>query len=220
MKLVLLSISAFVIAASATAQTADHNKWYISAGIGTFGNNLLAPRAVLRDGRLAAKALPSFDLSIKRFITPSFAVGVSGSSYEYNNIQGYKTVADPRMADTARMYGFLIGKEGKYRKTRSLAVECMKIYRRFDDVSIVLYGTAGLGITHTTGYDYNDGNICFTNIGLITIDGFDPKTYIDENKWIADIHPIGIRGGNRLCWYGELGYGYKGIVNVGLGYKL
>ncbi len=221
MKQVLLSISAFVMAASAIAQTSDHHKWYVSAGVGTLGNNLLLPHPTFNNGSLIARPLPAFNLSAKRFFSSSFAVGITGAFYKYDNIQSYKRLTNEAVPDTARAYEVSTGREGKYLKTYSISLECMKVYKRFDDVSIILYGTAGAGITHTTGYDLHDGSSYFPNSNLIVLNClYYPQTPINENKFIADIHPIGIRGGNRLCWYGELGYGYKGIVNVGLGYKL
>lgn len=220
MKNTILTLAALAIITAATAQTADSHKWYVSAGVGAMGNDLLHPAQYFEAGRLAAKTFPAFNVAVKRFITSSFAVGLSGGMYQYNNIHGYRKIGTPKLLDTSPVYEIIIGSEGKYRKTLSIAAECMQIYKRYDDASIILYGSAGLGITHTTGYNFNDGMPYFPNASLIAIDGYDPKTTIDENKWIAAIYPIGISGGKRLCWYGELGYGYKGILNVGVGYKL
>ena len=64
MKLVLLSISAFVMAASANAQTSDQHKWYISAGVGAYGNNPLLPQQATRGGALIAKAQPAFNVGL------------------------------------------------------------------------------------------------------------------------------------------------------------
>ena len=220
MKLVLLSISAFVIAASAIAQTSDHHKWYVSVGVGTYGNNPLLPQQATRDGALIAKVQPAFNAGIKYFVTKNFALGLSGGYYVFkSNYQHVSAGGSPAATDYTQEYT----SSAQYRKIFCIAAEATVVYKRLKHSNMAIYGTAAIGVDHNKGYDYNSRFTDYPNQPPVYMcGGLGPYLgdNVDENKMTANLSPIGIRGGNRLCWYGDLGYGYKGIINVGVGYRL
>lgn len=219
MKPILLAISTLILLASATAQTTDHHKWYVSAGTGIYGNNPLLPLKTVTNGELIAKPQHAFNVGIRYFANKNFAIGLSGGYYSFKSSYEHVVSAGaPAAADYVQQYTTT----AQYRKIFCIAAEATVVYKHLKNNDMAIYGTVAIGVDHNIGYDYYDRNDVYPNQPPMYTCGFgwSPKTNVDENKMTANISPIGIRGGNRLCWYGELGYGYKGILNVGVGYKL
>lgn len=213
-----------VIAVSAisncvSAQHATTRGWQVTAGTGTYANNLLLPLPDVMYGKVATSMQPAINISAKYFFNQRFALGISGGYYKFrNHFSNTRYYGDPSAID----YTIINNDISNSRSTLCLATEATYIYATLKQGRLSLYGSGAVGITHSKGADYNDGLPYYPNMGpvLICFFGYGPERTIDENKMTAHITPIGIRSNKKLFWYGELGYGYKGIVNAGLGYKL
>lgn len=98
------------------------------------------------------------------------------------------------------------------------AVECQVIYDRIYKTSRVLYCSAGLGYVYSTGavrtVEARYGP--YNNVPAYSY------SYSTGGKDNVKLHftLVGIRGGKDACWFAELGYGYKGVVNAGLALKI
>ncbi|WP_165042913.1 outer membrane beta-barrel protein [Dysgonomonas sp. ZJ709] len=81
----------------------------------------------------------------------------------------------------------------------TIAAEADYIYFRRENFTF--YSTVGLGGTiYDQKYKMNDG-------------GEDTKSHTNLNFQLS---PIGVKYGDRLGFFGEMGFGYKGLFNFGL----
>jgi hypothetical protein len=183
---------------------------------------LLLSLRSFQDGKYIATTQPAFNIAAKYSLNKIFAVGLSGGYYRFSTKYEKTVASNDGKLPSDPWYVLSTNITGQYRKVFCIAGELTATYKRFKGRSLELYSTAAFGVTHTTGYDLHDGGSYFpNNPGTIILNClWNPSTSVDQNELTAYISPIGIRGGNRLCWYGELGYGYKGMLNVGVGYKL
>lgn len=84
----------------------------------------------------------------------------------------------------------------------AIAPECRVNYKT--RTWIRYYGTVGFG--HTFVSEVYKGTY---------------STETDRSGYFAfHLSPIGFRAGRRLCGFAELGFGYKGLLNVGVSYSL
>ncbi|MCX4262070.1 MAG: hypothetical protein OSJ31_04130 [Alistipes sp.] len=42
---------------------------------------------------------------------------------------------------------------------------------------------------------------------------------LNTRQWVLDITGFGISAGNRLFWYGEIGWGASGMLRTGIGFR-
>lgn len=201
----LLLLLSFLFGYSSIAQTSkSEHGLYITTGIGLYSSNLLMPTTFYH-------YIPKGNINagIKYQFSKRFSAGISGGYFTQE-----KTYATPLAVD---QWGAYQVDHKEYRETWWTAAEVSIIYANLGRTSIVLYGSAGAGITHTTGY--NESNVLYNQpVFICRVGYYTPQ--IDENRLTANVTPLGIRGGRKLLWYAEAGYGYKGIFNAGLGYKL
>ena len=89
-------------------------------------------------------------------------------------------------------------------KTVAMELYYIYLFRKY----IELYTFAGVGPTSSTEQN--------------TLSGSFGSSRQSESKagLKGQYTPIGIRAGGRLGAYAELGYGYKGLVNLGISFKL
>ena len=212
----LLCAMGIVASATSFAQSnytaTDKGKFYVTAGVGAYPAYWSENIPKSYNETLFVEPSITYSLSIKYFLSKNFALSVGGgyykvstkfsqsyygTEYSFNNPQG--------------VTGWHTSTTGYKYKTLQVFVEGNWVYYRMHKKSRVLYGGVGICVTHTTGaatfYD-NDGDL-----GPF---GFD----IDENRVKPGITLLGIRGGRKIGWYAELGYGFKGIVNAGLSLRL
>ena len=93
---------------------------------------------------------------------------------------------------------------GHYKRSAfALAPECQVIYKQKG--IITYYGFIGVGNAFIKGkYTSKTSNAM--------------ETYT-ANYANPQITPFGIKAGKKLCGFGEVGFGYKGIVHLGVGYN-
>lgn len=65
-----------------------------------------------------------------------------------------------------------------------------------------LYALAGMGYFVVTSANYNNNNSDYNNFGLT-----------------LQLTPLGVRFGRKVGGFAEIGYGYKGLVNMGVNAK-
>jgi len=94
---------------------------------------------------------------------------------------------------------------GMYKRTSvTLAPECQLIYTRKGLVTY--YGFLGVGSAFITGkYTSNSSSATYK---------------YTANMVNPQITPLGIKVGKRLSGLGEIGFGYKGILHLGLAYTM
>ncbi|GLU50847.1 hypothetical protein [Dyadobacter frigoris] len=69
--------------------------------------------------------------------------------------------------------------------------------------NVGLYALGGMGCFIVTSGNYNNNYSDYTNFGLT-----------------LQLTPLGIRFGRKFGGFAEIGYGYKGLVNMGINLKL
>lgn len=130
-----------------------------------------------------------------------FSTGVTYISYKYN-------VADRMMLGavyaferkTADLYNVNDVRVGGYEKNyHLLALEYR--YNYIEGKNITLYGDAGLGVMMQNEFYTPEGEV----------------QYERSDSWYAgyQLTPLGIKAGNTVGVYAELGFGYKGVFNFG-----
>ncbi|MFS4467506.1 hypothetical protein [Maribacter sp. 2210JD10-5] len=119
-----------------------------------------------------------------------------------DNIMLGGTVAFERVTDNAISGNKKIGERDSKTYTAALEAEYYYISQTF----IRLY--SGLG----AGYSFNKQEFTSTDS---TIKNQEEKF----NHFNFHVNALGIRVGNALAAFAEVGFGYKGIVNVGLSYQ-
>ena len=168
----------------------------VSAGFFT-GRSLQDKESLLADPEIAlyehtdAKSTPAIFLTFQRTLSPRFVLGFSlgtgSGSGKLNNETGGRNVD----------YSW---------RTYTVAVEARFVYldRRF----IRLYGLAGTGpniYRQVSSSSQRTG-------GVFNASGRSEEI---ELGTAYQITPIGIRCGTRIAGFAEVGFGYKGALNVG-----
>ncbi len=104
------------------------------------------------------------------------------------------------------------------RKAYTLAPEVSYYY--YVDPLVKVYCTAGVGVTYRQEHcEYSQDYINYGNhYGSIRTD-YPPGDHdrVQANTYLS---PVGFSVANRICWFGALGIGYKGILCTGLTVKL
>lgn len=224
MKRLLFSLAIFSLSLPVNAQNANKaHSWLFSIGTGVANTDLNNSQFQTRY-QLAPvlKPVGNINASVKYFVTSKLAIGVTAGFYHSTGYTERSSVATPSLSPTAGDYQILYTSVDYLRHTAYATVEASYTYCSFKKGKLNLYGTAGFGITHTTGYVDDKSNAVYVNwppYGTCFVGSLTPPA-IDENKMTAYIAPIGICGGKKIGWYAEAGYGYKGILNAGLALKL
>ncbi len=227
MKQIISTLALGVLAGFANevyAQAAYGNKHKVLINVGTGVGNGDLNNSEFRyryNMRPNLKPVANINVSVKYFISNRLALGVAAGFYHYTGYSEGNRVATPNLLPTAVDYQVEYFSRDYLRHTEYIAAEAAYTYLQLNRSCISFYSSGGFGITHTTGYVNDHSNAVYVNWPPYGTCGFDfDKGTIDENKLIAYVAPIGICGGKKLSWYAELGYGYKGILNAGIGYKL
>jgi hypothetical protein len=101
----------------------------------------------------------------------------------------------------------------------TLGSELTVVYDRIYETNRIVYFSFALGYGWLSG----TGSVVVTekdpNGTGATIVEPEQNFSLRTDKVKAHLSLVGIRGGKHLCWYAELGYGYKGILNGGLAYR-
>lgn len=113
-----------------------------------------------------------------------------GISLSYNSSKGDAYYFDTKVGDFHRQF-YTIAAEG--------------YYRYIDRDHLRLYGMVGLGVTYVT-QDYDATSAMSLEDNQTSYFNF-------------QVTPIGVAYGNKLGVLAEVGYGYKGILNVGVFYR-
>jgi len=153
----------------------------------------------------------TFSLSYHRKFDKYYWIGLA-MSYE-------KEGGDWSKQDTGSAYA-TIGLGTFKRQCLTVALEFVYAYYhdRFDYCTF--YGSIGTGMTMqneigTYDYTYYENN--FNN----GVNSLGPSREVDNSRTHFNLYysPIGLSVGKTLRWFGEIGFGYKGLFNSGLSYK-
>ncbi len=155
-------------------------------------------------------------LSYRYFLTDHFAIGVSGG---IDDVKGNLTYGNPNFN------GGQEGTAGTYiRHTTTIAPELFFKYTQHGRVMI--YGYVGMGYTRSRvekAYDpriyasfYQNG--VNTNTTLPDYLSAVNPLYITQYHINGQVTPFGLRIGEKIAWYMEVGFGYKGLINTGLSF--
>ena len=223
MKRLLLALAIFSLPLPVNAQNANRaHSWLFSIGTGVANTDLnISQFQTYFHVKPVVGPVRNINASVKYVVTKKLAIGITAGFYHYSNYSEATRVTTPSLSPAANDYQVLYSSLDYLRHTAYTTVEGAYIYYNFKKGNIQLYATAGFGITHTTGYVDRRENRVYINqpaYGSCFFGSFSPT--VDENKMTAYVAPIGIRGGKKIGWYAEAGYGYKGIFNAGLSYKL
>ena len=148
-------------------------------------------------------------LTYRHAFTRRFEVGVTAG---YENLSGDLSYGNPEENQSG-----LDGVSGHYSvHAYTVAVEPLLAY--FKRRSVMLYGYAGLGCT------YFDNKFTFyPNIQYPAFFYGAPGSLVPSNPYDyhttyfnAQVTPFGIRFGNTVAGFVEVGFGYKGLINGGL----
>ena len=206
-----ISMSATSFAQSNYTAT-DKGKFYVTAGVGAYPAywNEKMPKSHIE--RLFVEPSINYSLSIKYFLSKNFALSVGGSYYkvstEFNH--SYYGLPVGNYNPNGYVLEWYTSTTGYKYKTLQVFVEGNWVYYRMHKKSGVWYGGMGVCVTHTTGYIFEPGTYHSQDYGWD----------IDENRVKPGITLLGIRGGRKIGWYAEAGYGYKGILNAGVSVRL
>ncbi len=98
---------------------------------------------------------------------------------------------------------------GKYKASiATLAVELKPVY--YNGRFVQLYGLIGIGAR------YFQESLTEAGPGVAPQNNLQVTPFFLNTQWT----PIGLRAGKRLCGFAEIGVGYKGLLNVGVCYKM
>lgn len=145
------------------------------------------------------------------FLTDHIAIGLSGG---FDNVKGDVTQGNPKYN------GGHDGNIGVYaHNCYTIAPEFFVKYAGWN--VIMFYGYMGLGYSTssiTRGYSSDVIARTYQN-GVVTYQL--PPLEPDQNFSVykLQVTPIGIRAGSTVAAFIEVGYGYKGLVNMGLSLK-
>ena len=134
-------------------------------------------------------------LSGKYFLKERLALGITLGT---EKLSGYSNM-DWTIASSNTPFTYTIHKQ-------TIATELTMIYS--NNRNVRLYGLIGLGFSQfIVNYQFS---------GLPDIND---KWLIPAGNIAAQVTPIGIRVGNTFGLFLEFGYGYRGMVNMGLSYQ-
>ena len=142
----------------------------------------------------------------RHFLSDNFALGITGG---IDNEDGYISYGNPK-----GHWGF-DGTSGHYElHTYTLALETIFVYRKTRQKMV--YGLLGAGVTY-----FDDNCVIYDNAPLgapvpLPSNPYDYRTAMFNFQ----ITPLGIRWGDNIGGFFELGFGYKGIVNGGISGRL
>ena len=188
----------------------DKHRFYISAGGGIYPSDIVKGFNLLRlKGTVPAPGI-NYMGSVKFFIGNDIAVSIA-CAYD-NNTNYYKQPSHPILPEDYTVRNLTY----KY-TTLAGAVEATCIYDRIYRTTRVLYTTLSIGVAHTSA-TYIDRTDYMQN-GVL-IQGYPTTGKLDTTRLKGHLTFVGIRGGKKVCWYAELGYGFKGLINAGLSLRL
>ena len=200
----------------ADSSTTDKRRFILQGGVGAYSSDWVMSIVYFNAKEAVTQPNLIYSGSLQYWIGKDIGLSICGfySKGTYNSTVG--SVYDP--LDINDQIPHI---QTKYHTTYSViggAAECQVIYDRIHNTSKVLYCSGGVG--YEFGKGTKDSVIAFYPPGSHTASYY-PGT-MHKAKDIVKVHItlVGLRGGKNLCWYAELGYGYKGILNAGLALKL
>lgn len=216
---VLLLLCMLTFTTFAQQDNTKQKRFYICEGVGyAIGTTSAVYVPYYEEKTILSAATISFAAGYA--FSRKFSLGIVGGYYHakaYGAITEVTgLVADPAANDYKLSYRSC----HMSRETYYFGVEARYLYATIRKNRTELYGAAGIGITSSNtvyGGEYYD---YFPNKYQPVIpNGFYDHDFNKDLVPDINITTIGIRSTQRLFWYAEAGFGYKGLVNGGVGYK-
>ena len=191
---------------------------YLALSIGTVSSNQM------HDLGGPLSGLMSFPYSISDALYGTYKRHFSdrnmfGCSFGIDNITGNTSYGNPKDGPFSGKLNIYYNTGVYKRKSYTIGFEYTHIYHKFQKHYTYAYIAAGLtyGIAN---YHFYQG-IAFADM-FYGPNGFVPSNPYTQhyNYFNGQITPIAISWGNDLAFFMEFGFGYKGIMNLGLSYKL
>lgn len=204
------------------AQSPDtqRHRFYICEGVG-YGVGSYYGLFIPFHGDKPLVSTASLSLSAGYSFSEKFSLGIVGGYYRTKSFEE-RTAAiwpynDPASIDYKVSYQSIY----KNKETYFLGLEARYLYASMCEKRYQLYGATSLGINIAKGnyggkyYEYYPNRP--TNVMATSF--YSPQ--LISGGWNPDfnITAVGIRSTQRLFWCAELGFGYKGLINAGVGYK-
>ena len=152
-------------------------------------------------------------VSLHKFVSKRVAFGVTAG---LDNFTGDLSYGPPNSSNIGGYYNQIGGTTGVYKlKKYTIAAEFKFAYIKLR--IFTFYGKLGAGYTFG-----EDEYTFFTNIQYAD-KFYGPNGFIPSNPYTvkvshfnAQVSPLCFRVGNRIAFFGEIGYGYKGFGSIGL----
>lgn len=218
--LLLLMLSAVPHAEAQNEPRPGYNDAEISISFGLLSHYQVL--GILKGPLMAYMDMPSgmtgaTFITYKQFITPRFSCGFTMG---LDNQGGKLSYGNPKTSSYSLSYADY-GSSGNYkRRAYTAGAECTYIYD--DDGSVMHYGSLGIGYTYsyeeyTFSKDLTNPGYFYGTKGLVPT-----NPYREERlQFTGQVTVYGIcRSGQRAHVCVEFGYGYKGMINAGVGYRL
>jgi len=172
----------------------NKNQWDFSGSYGFISTSQFSGIDNQESTRTVTSAMAALFVSVRYFafnrLAVGVAVGVSGEDGRYND------PFVPHVLTSTYSYN-----------SRTVAVEVYYVYYFRKRLEVYTFLGAGPSISGTQTTEYTGAQ----SSGVTSFSGAEALK--------AQYTPIGIRLGGRFGLYAEVGYGYKGMLNVGLSYK-
>lgn len=173
----------------------DKFQWDLSASYGFISTSQFSALDNQERTRTVTSATAALFITARYFLFNRLAIGltlgISGENGQYND------PFSPQLVTSTYQYS-----------SKTVAVEVYYVYYFRKRLELYTFLGAGPTTSSTQTTEYNP-----------TVKTQNP-TLSGSEQLKAQYTPFGIRVGGRLGAYAEMGYGYKGIFNFGLGYKL
>jgi hypothetical protein len=163
------------------------------------------------DSRPLTKYAGTYSFDYRYQVNNRFSIGI-GAAYERE-----------RVFVNSSSNGAITENSGTYkRQVLTVAPELIVQYPMEDERKVSVYGYLGIGVSFLNELDtysqayYGTGHY----INGVNQLGNSREFANDKTEVAFQLCPIGLSAGGRIFGYAELGFGYKGIFNCGVGIKL
>ena len=221
----LLSAICMLSVASAIGRdgvdTATSGRFCLSAGAGILPGDWFEKVIFSQYNRYSLLPVACYTGAVKYVLNKNFTLSVSATYYEHKN--NYTARYPVREYENPSSIGYEMSyshHEYSY-KTLVIAAGATIVYYRMPATTRTIYGGADVGLAHITGKRESEHLYYFpNNPGMVPFDSDFSREEVNENKIKAHVTLLGIRGGRKIGWYAEAGYGFKGILNAGVSVRL
>lgn len=181
------------------------DEFYLSEGIisGAEINGWVGPPLLNGDVSMPSAVTGAIFVTYRHFLTEKFALGFSaGMDMESGDL----SYGNPETNATG-----LDGVSGHYKMhAYTFAPEALLAYMKRNN--IMLYGYLGLGVTLYDDKCTIDPNAPYGSPVVLPTNPYD----YHKTNFNFQVTPIGVRFGDKIAGFAEIGAGYKGIFSAGL----